>query len=86
MTAVHPRRELTGIIGHTGVVCVDAGESFRSDRDGQTLVSPSGRALLAPVTLARSNRIMPSFAQRMATGCRSFCAGLSRMPSQFSTS
>lgn len=43
--------------GSTKDVCLDAGESFRIDRDGLTLVSSVGRAPQALVNLTRSNRI-----------------------------
>jgi hypothetical protein len=66
-------------------VYLDAGESFRIDRDGLTLVCPIGPALLAVVTLEPSIRITLSPAKRTATGFWRLWAGLSRTPSSPST-
>jgi hypothetical protein len=65
-------------------VYLDAGESFRIDRDGLTLVSTC-RAPLALVRLEPSIAITPALAERMAARFRSFWAGVYRMPSRPST-
>ena len=58
-------------------VFLNAGESFRLDRDGRTLVSPCGAESLALVTLASSSRTAP-LAKRVAAGLRRIWSGLHR--------
>jgi len=60
-------------------VFLNAGESFRLDRDGRTLVSPCGPEPLALVTLASSSRTAP-LAKRVAAGLRRMWTGLRRVP------
>lgn len=50
--------------GSTDDVILDAGASFRIDRDGLTLVSACGPAPHALVTLAPAIRMTPSLAMR----------------------
>jgi hypothetical protein len=66
--------------GSTDDVCLDAGEWFRIDRDGRTLVSSGGHAPLALVTLAPSIRGTQSLAKRVATAFGNLWVGLCRMP------
>ena len=60
-------------------VFLNAGESFRLDRDGRTLVSRCGPEPLALVTLASSSRTAP-LAKRVAAGLRRMWTGLRRVP------
>jgi hypothetical protein len=71
--------------GSTDDVYLDAGESFRIDRDGLTLVSPCGRAPLALIRLEGSIAVTRVLAQRMATRFWSFWAGVYRIASRPST-
>jgi hypothetical protein len=50
--------------GSTDDILLDAGASFRIDRDGLTLVSPCGGAPVALLTLAPPIRAKPSLAER----------------------
>lgn len=57
-------------------VCLEAGESFRIDRDGLTLISALGRAPLALVTLDPPVPLAPTAAQRAADLFRKLWGGL----------
>jgi len=52
--------------GETTDVCLEAGESFRIDRDGLTLISTLGRAPFALVTLDPPVTVAPAAAKRGA--------------------
>ena len=80
-TGSHALRTAGGetMVEPTHLLCINAGESFRLDRDGRTLVSPCGPEPLALVTLASSSRTAP-LAKRVAAGLRRMWTGLRRVP------
>jgi len=62
--------------GETMDVCLEAGESFRIDRDGLTLISACGRAPFTLVTFDPPVPVAPTAGQRAADLFRKLWRGL----------